>query len=89
MKQVTNTETVRKELPEGWQKRSASFYFRFADRKACVFYRGNGIWRGIAEAPDGLSGYEVSRDCDPLVVIAALDLEYPMEKQHGEKLAKD
>jgi hypothetical protein len=75
----TGGPVVSEQLPKGWEQRSATFYFRVADGKACVIHRGQGFWHGIAESPDAISGYTVCKDVDPLEVIAALDLEYPME----------
>lgn len=79
-----NTETVRKELPEGWTKQQGRAWSR---------EDGSAVWanrnKRYSAVPGGLSLHDTIRSLveydDPYEAIAALDREYPMEKQHGEK----
>lgn len=72
-------------LPEGWEKQSERFYFRKSDRKACVTSSWTGLWIGIVETPDGLAGYEVSREETALAAMLALNEKYPLEDKDDGK----
>lgn len=75
-------ETVSKELPEGWRKRHQAFFER--SDGAYVYYELDNLpyVRWVARQKNGhiLRGYRTAKTAR-----AALDREYPMEKQHGEK----